>query len=490
MGIIKQQTIKGTFFSYLGVFIGFITNTFILTKILPADQVGLVNILNSFSLIFAQFAILGFNATARYFPYFRDGKSNNGYLFLACAVSCVGFVLFVFGAFCFKDVIVSQKSQDSNLFNEYFWYLVPLTFATLYFNVFDLYSRLMFDAVAGRLIREFTLKLLVLACVCLLWFGVFTFKSFMWFWLLANMLPMVLMMIRLARKGNFSLRPNFQFLTGDIRQNLVSLSLFGILTGAAPLLVDNIDRYMVNRFFGLADTGIYVIAANFGAIIALPTRSLYSIAYTVIAESWRTKDMENIRSIYQKSCINQLIVALFLFIVVWGNIDNIFRILPVEYASGRYIVFFIGMVSLIDALTGVNAAILATSKYYRYDSLFYLLLVGVTIISNLLLIPVFGITGSAIAAAITVFVFNAARYLFILFKFKLQPFTMKNLITIGVGLLVYWISTWIPMLDNLYVDAIIRGGTITICYSVLVYVLHLSSDINEIAKDFFAKPVQ
>ncbi|MCL4639445.1 MULTISPECIES: lipopolysaccharide biosynthesis protein [Olivibacter] len=488
MGIIKQQTLKGTFFSYIGVFIGFVTNTFILTKVLDTDQVGLINILTSFSLIFAQFAILGFNATARYFPYFRNEKNkHNGYLFLACAISLIGFILFVIGAYAFKEVIISQKSQDNNLFRDYYWYLLPLTFANLYFNIFDLYSRLLYDAAAGRLIREFTLKLLILVCVVLLIFRILDFRSFMWLWLSANLMPMLLMMIRLVRKGNFSLKPNFNFLNKDVQRNLFNLCLFGILTGASPLLVDNIDRYMVNSYFGLADTGIYSIAASFGIIIALPTRSLYSIAYTVIAESWIRKDMANIHTVYRKSCINQSIVALFLFILVWANIHNALKVLPPDYADGVYIVFFIGLANLFDALTGVNAVILATSRYYRYDSFFYLALVGVTIGSNLFFIPKFGITGAAMATALTMFIFNLSRYLFILFKFKLQPFTVHNLLVIVLGVLIYWLSTLIPVQQNLYLDTFIRGGFITLLYAGSVYFLRLSSDINDMVADLLAK---
>lgn len=488
MGIIKQQTIKGTFFSYIGVFIGFVTNTFILTKVLSADQVGLINILTSFSMIFAQFAILGFNATARYFPYFRNEKNkHNGYLFLACVISLIGFALFVIGAYQFKELIISQKSQDNNLFRNYYWYLIPLTFANLYFNVFDLYSRLLYDAAAGRLIREFTLKVLILLCVVLLLFRVLDFQSFMWFWLSVNLMPMVLMMIRLVRKGNFSLKPKLAFLNKDIRRNLISLCLFGILTGASPLLVDNIDRYMVNSYFGLGDTGIYSIAASFGIIIALPTRSLYSIAYTVIAESWIRKDMYNIQTVYRKSCINQSIVALFLFIAVWANIHNALKILPPEYANGVYVVFFIGLANLFDAFTGVNAVILATSRYYRYDSFFYLALVGLTIGSNLLFIPKYGITGAAMASALTMFIFNLSRCLFILLKFKLQPFTSNNLLVIVVGALVYWLSTLLPVQQNLYVDTLIRGGFITLLYAGTVYFLKLSTDINETISDVIVR---
>ena len=76
MGIIQQQTIKGTIYSYLGVFIGAITINIIQPHALTTEQIGLIGILISFSTMFAQFSTLGFSGTARYFPYFRNQENK------------------------------------------------------------------------------------------------------------------------------------------------------------------------------------------------------------------------------------------------------------------------------------------------------------------------------------------------------------------------------------------------------------------------------
>ena len=46
---------------------------------------------------------------------------------------------------------------------------------------------------------------------------------------------------------------------------------------------------------------------------------------------------------YAKSTINQLIVGELLFLGIWANIHNIFKILPAEYEAGKYVIFFIGI---------------------------------------------------------------------------------------------------------------------------------------------------
>lgn len=489
MGIIQQQTIKGTFYSYLGVAIGFITIYYFQPHSLSPEQVGLINILTPFSLLFAQFAILGFNGTARYFPYFRnEEKKHHGYLALACLVSLAGFILFTVLAYIFKDEIISEKSQKSGLFNQYFWYLLPLTFFTLFFNVFDLFARMLYDTISGRVLREFTKRLFILLVIVLVFFKWINFSTFMVLWLIANIIPTFLMMKRLIVKGNFSLATDFAFINRDMGTKLLSICFFAILTGSAPTIIESLDKYMINEKFGLANTGIYSVAAYFGIVITLPARSLYSIAYTIVSESWKSNDLENIKNIYRKSCINQLIAALLIFLLLWVNVDNIFKVLPPNYAAGKYVIFFIGLGYVIDSATGINGVILTSSKHFKYDSFFNLGLIGITIGLNLLFIPLYGITGAAIAAASTLLIFNLFRYLFILFVYKMQPFTIKSLYAILLAVAGYFIcNKLIPEQENFILDSFIRAAFITVFYAGSVYFLNLSEDINAYLNGYLTK---
>jgi len=489
MGIIQQQTIKGTFYSYLGVAIGFVTVYYFQTHSLNPEQVGLLTLLTNFSLLFSQFAILGFNGTARYFPYFRnEEKNHHGYLALACLVSLAGFVLFTLLAFIFKDQLINAKSHENGLFSQYFWFLIPLTFFTLFFSVFDLFARMLYDTISGRVLREFTKRLFILLTLLFIFFKWINFSTFMILWLIANIIPTFLMMKRLISNGNFSLDMDFDFIDRDMGKKLISICFFAILTGSAPTIIASLDVYMVNAKFGLAETGVYGIAAYFGTVITLPSRSLYSIAYTIVSESWKSNDLENIKNIYRKSCINQLIAALFIFLLVWANVDNIFKVLPQNYAAGKYVIFFIGLGYIIDSATGINGVILTSSKYFKYDSFFNLGLIGITIVLNLMLIPVYGITGAAIAAAGTLLIFNLFRYLFILIVYKMQPFTMKSLYAVLLAFIAYLIChKLIPEQKSYGLDTFVRASFITVFYGLSVYFLNLSEDINAYLNGYLVK---
>ncbi|HNV96066.1 MAG TPA: polysaccharide biosynthesis protein, partial [Bacteroidales bacterium] len=72
MGIIRKQTILGTIYTYLGAGLGVFTNLILLAWFFTPEQIGLLNVLVAYSLLFSQLANLGFdNVTIRLFPYFR-----------------------------------------------------------------------------------------------------------------------------------------------------------------------------------------------------------------------------------------------------------------------------------------------------------------------------------------------------------------------------------------------------------------------------------
>jgi len=157
------------------------------------------------------------------------------------------------------------------------------------------------------------------------------------------------------------------------------------------------------------------------------------------------------------------------------------------YATGKYVILFVGIGYIIDSAAGINNIVLGTSKYYPYDMLFYIFLIGLTITSNLILIPKYGITGAAMAYAITLFAFNLFRYVFILIAFKMQPFNYKSLVGIATGLIIYYAAIYIPQVNNFIADTIVRSLFITLTFGTAVYYFNLSVDINQFLDKYLVK---
>ncbi len=58
---------------------------------------------------------------------------------------------------------------------------------------------------------------------------------------------------------------------------------------------------------------------------------------------------------------------------------------------------FIGLGRMVDLVTGINGTILGTSPKYKYELYFSVTLAILTVVTNYMLIPQYGINGAAFA---------------------------------------------------------------------------------------------
>ena len=236
---------------------------------------------------------------------------------------------------------------------------------------------------------------------------------------------------------------------------------------------------------GLNTTAIFDIASRIALVIAIPRNAIASISLPLLAESWQKNDMAHIEEIYRKSSLVLFIVGGFLFLGIWCNVDEIFQLLPKAdiYSQGRWVVFFFGMSKVIDMATGLNSEILINSKYYRYDLAFYVLLAVLIIVTNLILIPIYSFNGAALAALTSVVVYNATKYFFILFKLKLQPFTLATVKVLGLFILTYFLATLIPQIGvgftGIVLTVIARSALICAVFGGGVLYFKVSEDANK-----------
>jgi O-antigen/teichoic acid export membrane protein len=143
------------------------------------------------------------------------------------------------------------------------------------------------------------------------------------------------------------------------------------------------------------------------------------------------------------------------------------------------------MARLFDMLTGINAEIIGTSKYYRYDLVFYVLLGLIGIGANMLLIPLLGMTGAAVAAAISIFLFNTMRYVFIYLKYHMQPFSLGTIKMLLAGVGIIFLSSLVSTKLSVVPDIILRSGMITVLFVAVVYGLQVSDDVMDMTKKIF-----
>ncbi len=479
MGIIEKQATRNVIYSYLGAGIGFFTLIWLSHLISPAEN-GVVRLLVSYTALFAQFANLGFVAvTIRFFPYFRNkDKGHHGFLFYALIVSLIGFVLILVVFLFLKPQVIESSQEKSPLFITYLFYLMPLTFFTVFFNIFDSYLRAGYSSVIGSFTKEFLQRILIVMVLVLYFFKIIDFNVFMFLYIASTCLPTLMLLFYIIKQDEWHIKPVRGFMSKELRSEIVKLSIYSILTGGAGALVLNIDAIMVNQMLGEGKTGIYGIAFNFGAIIVIPARSLYRITSSIVAENFKANKIEEIHKLYKQSCNGQLAIGILLYIGIWANINNIMHLLPEAYMAGKNVILIVGAGYLVEMATGINQVILSNSKYYKYDTYFVFLLVGITILSNWILIPIYGITGSAIATAITITFGNALRYILLFNKYKMQPYNYNSIKLILIAIVAFLPGYFIPDLHNLYLDTAVRSTVVGGLFTLLLLKTEAAPELN------------
>lgn len=490
MNVIKKQAFLSTIFSYGGVLVGFVSQFFLIPHYLTEDQNGLLGVLLSYMYVMVQLSSLGFNAAgSRFFPYFRDAaKGHKGFLFLGLSVSFVGFILTTFGIIFLKDWIVNGQ-EKSSLFADNFYFLIPITFATLLFNLFDNYAKNLYDTVTGTFLAQFIQRFLILLSLFLLVFHLVNFHQYIYFWVLAVSLYVLPMLWKATTLGGFSLKPDFSVMTPAFTKQFSIYSFLTILTGFSSMVILYIDKAMLAKLATLGETGIYNTASFFPSVMGMGLIALNKAAQPIIADAFAQNDMANINTIYRKSCTTLLIVGCWIFLGIYLNIDNLFYFLPSSYSAGKWVIIIISLGKLFDLATGLNGTILTLSKYYRYDTYIMVSLIIITIVLNYFLIPIFGMNGAAIALAIATVYYNLARYLLVWWKLGMQPFSFDLIKVIFISIVIGLIINYLPNFKNIkdsplgvrgftVFDMAYRSITLTLLYGGIIYWSKISPELN------------
>lgn len=417
----------------------------------------------------------------RMFPHFRDAQNkHNGFLFYPLVITAVGSLLFLCLYVSFKDEYLSLNEQPSELLTKNIFYLLPLTFFLGIFNILDAYTRALLLSTAGVLVKEVLLRIVILAAAIAYHWNWMSFDEFLlvYFGSFCAMSIAMIVILKLNKQWHIQ-RPN-KLMPAKLKKEVRDVAIFSVITGLSGMMISSIDKVLVNEKLGLASAGIFSVATYFGSMIQIPARSVMRISSSVIADSWKKNDLNNIAFVYRQSCLNQLIIGLLFFIVLWVNIDHLIALMPAEYGPAKYVIFFIALGYLLDLATGANGAVISTSRYYRYDTLFMLILVVMTFITNLSLLPIFGIVGSGIASFITYVIINGMRIVFIRVKFKMQPYSWDFVKVFLIGLSVYLIVVLIPNTGSHYIDIIIKGSVATTLYLLAIVWFRVQSEFREL----------
>ncbi len=479
MGIIINQSIRNAVISYTGIIIGFISTIVLFPNILGAERFGLTRTLMAIMVISVQLVNLGVpNSIIKFFPTLSRRTNNPpGLYWLFIIPPAVGLIFFILFFIGLKETILGFYS-DSSLLSDYYYIIIPLVFSTASFGLLNSFISASFNTVFASFLQEILLRIIVIIDLILFYFEFISFDQFIIIFILNYTLQYIILFFYALKKGYLNFTPSPKPFDKLINRDISHYSFFAFFSGFTMIFVGNIDLIMVDIFEGLEKTGVYAIALYVGAVIAIPRRSISKISFPVISKAFKDNDLALVSTVYKQSSLNQLLIGLLIYIGVIANINNLYALLPDEYANGSIVIIVIGLANLFDIATGTNGQIIISSQYYRFDFISSAILVLISITLNILLIPIYGLTGAAIATASSISIYNIIKMIYVWVKFRMQPFVWRTFALILLGLIVFFLSTLLPPLINIYLDVFVRSVLMALIYMGAVWVFNLSEEVN------------
>lgn len=472
MGSIRKQTIISSILVYIGFFIGFINNYFYTTttpfffyesgNVFTPSQYALTRIFFDFGQIMFAFGSLGvIPVIYKFYPYYKDNLPEKRIDLLSWALlaSFFGFLLVLWGGWYFEPLFIRKFSENSQLVVDYYFWLFPFAMGMLFFSVIESFCWAVHKSVISNFLKETGLRILTSVLILLFYFKLISFQYFVYLFAFQYLVVFLVLLVYLYRSGHLYLTFSISRVTRKFWKKIVGMQalIFGGTFIAA--VAATIDSLIIASLKGLTATGIFVFAQYAANLIQVPQRSIQSISAGILSRAWKDKDYKEIYRIYQRSCINLLLMSLFIFGNIWLNVVDGMQVLNIQkdYSDGLGVLFILGMVRIIDAGTGLNAMVINTSTFWRFDFYSGVILLAFRLPLTYFLIKHYGIIGSAFAELTAYTVYNFIRFEFLRRKFKMQPFTIKTLYSFLLAAAAYGFCYFLMKDIHGWTGLILRG---------------------------------
>ena len=258
----------------------------------------------------------------------------------------------------------------------------------------------------------------------------------------------------------------------QFKDNSKMMLLFGgqtVIANSVNMINYQADTLMVGYYLTKADVGFYGVAVVFAKLLWLIPDSIQRITYPMISEYHSNKMHETVRQVVTltmkyTACIS-IIIGTSLLIFAKPIITMVFGISFIESVLPFYILvigtMIFGIVKSVNSLFASIGRVDLFAKMPAISAIF-------NIVLNLLLIPLYGITGAAMATVMSLLVYT----IFMLYY-------MKKLL--GIKHDVFWytkaatLTASLVFLNNIFSDyiPIYISGVVTILFGISVVWIYL-----------------
>jgi O-antigen/teichoic acid export membrane protein len=477
MGIVLNQSLKNTIITYIGFGIGGINTIYLYPVFLGATFYGLTNYVTSCAnVIMPLFAIGMQNTLVKFYSQYETEEEKSRFLSFTVLFPLLLIIPMLLIGLFFFDEILFFLSKKNAIVKSYVWLIPFIGLCMAYFEIFYAWLRVHMHSVFGNFIKEVGLRLFSLFLLIAVYYNWLTVEGFVYATAGLYFLAFLVTMFYA-----FSIqKPDFQFSIPENTKDVLIYSFYIILSGSvANLLLDG-DKMMLNQYMNIENIAFYSIATFIALVISVPSRAMHQIVYPITARLMHENKHDELNDLYKKTSINLQVVGGFVMLGIFVNINQLYEMIPEVYRGGIPVVFIIGLSKYLDLILGNNNAIIFNTKYYRTVLFLGVGLVALTIALNMILIPRYGIMGTAFATLLSLTVYSLAKLLFVVKRLNLYPFTKQTVYSLAITVALFVLFYFWEFPFHPIISIGLKSVLLTVLYVYINYKFVVSVEINAV----------
>ena len=489
MGVIVRQGFKAALSNYIGMLLGFLSFFILFPMFYDPVNLGAIRIFIELGTVLSSFALMGTNYSInRFFPYFKtQDHKHHGFFFWALILPFCGYLILLIALYFGGNNIFTFINPNALKYQELFPLLLMLVLIILYQVVTEVSCANHGRIAVTNFTREVLMRVLIIIAGLAYYFNLVSFIQSVSLIVIAYGVALIGNIWFLSHLTPINIKPDFKFLSNspELKKEAIRFTLFLFLSGIASLLFTKMDFFMISAIQkDLSQVAIYSIGFSLAAFIEVPKRTILQVATPIISGLMKDGQYKEVEKLNKTNGNNQLLVSGILFFLIWLNIDNLYEIMPRGefYQKGKWVVFFIGLSKLIDAVICGNSPIIVNSKFYHLSFISIAVALFSAFFYNYIFVTKFGLIGGAISTILVMFSVGLCNFIILQTKLKINPFHITQLKIIGILAFFFIVPMLGKWIENPYLDSILKSCIVGSVLILSIYKLNVSLEFNKLLK--------
>ena len=434
----------------------------IMARFLGAQMLGLYSLGNAITRIAEILALLGLdNGVLRFVSRDTEDKVNvDRSIYTSLKIGLISSILIAVLLFLSAEKIVNEiLNEDSFLITviKVFAISLPFTVLTLISSfATQAFKILKYKIFVNQIVNPLTLLIAFVTSYFLLGIE------------LSILLPTVVssiigLMFILKFLTNFSSISLSKIIGTNVDKDILKFSVPLMFVSAIGIIMHWIDIIMLGILSNATEVGMYHPIERTAGLVRMILFAFAGIFAPIFSEHYFKKNKNGMKDSYQSSSKYILAFSLPIFIFLFIFSEPMLLVFGTEFQNYFALkVLLLGI--FIQTIFGLGSSTLTMSGYTKFNLLNVSIALFLNIISNSILIPLYGLTGAALATSFALIVLSTLRYFENLILMNLNLFSFKLIKPIISGAITFVVIQYLSLIFSNYFE-------LSNVFNLLIYLL-------------------